>query len=226
MPFIFMLTSDYGGEIIYRVYVFSLPWCALIVAGLWDGVVRRPRRYPRHCRQNINRRLQRRRRLTVGLTSVALSLFTLAAFQGTEGQVAFDYVSVDSAAAADYFYDNARPGSALVLATPFFPTRLDASYRLFNQNMATDPAVIDEQRFRHRQLGSSDVPAITEYVDSFVGAGHYLAISQTMAVQAGYFGYLPAGSLDALTDALRRAPEWRVFYENDEVVIFLRKAEG
>jgi hypothetical protein len=41
-----------------------------------------------------------------------------------------------------------------------------------------------------------------------------------MAIEAGYFGRLPAGSLTALTESLRQSAEWKVFYDNGVVVIF------
>ena len=221
-PFVFLIGGNYGGELIYRVYVFSLPLCGLLIADHWAAAVDRRRSRGRH------RRNSRRPRpwLTRGLTTAVLSLGALTALQGTEGQLAYDGVSADSVAAAQYFYDNARPGSALVLASPDLPTRLTAGYRLFNVGSATDPALTDEERFRHRMLDAAETPAITGYVDSFHGSGHYLAISRAMAAQVGYFGYLPAGSLDALADALRVAPGWRVFYQNDEVVLFERTGDG
>jgi hypothetical protein len=75
-------------------------------------------------------------------------------------------------------------------------------------------------------LDGAELPGVTGYVDSFHGSGHYLVVSRAMAVQSGYFGYLPAGSLSALTEGLRRAVGWRVFYQNDEVVIFERTGGG
>lgn len=204
-PFAFMLVGNYGGELIYRVYSFALPWCALMIAAF------------------VHRFADRWRALVRALAGgVALSVLTLAALQATNGQFAFDYVSAKSAAAAQYFYDNARPGSILVLGTPIFPGRLTANYWFFNQNLATEPSLLDVPEFR--RLGASDQAAVAEYVSSFAGSGAYLAISRSMSVQADYFGYLPTGSLDALSAALRSSDDWQVFYENDEVVIFEMKA--
>lgn len=204
-PFVFLLIGNYGGELIYRVYVFSLVWCALLIASQWD-------------------RLSNSWRGAVAATisAVVLALLSFAASQGTQGQVAFDNVSTRAVETAQYFYDNARPGSILVLGTPIFPSRLTANYRSFNQNLQIDPTLLDETSFRHARLDQAYLAAVTRYVDSFKGSGHYLAISRAMAVQADYFGYLPAGSLDALSEALRASKQWRIFSENEEVVIFER----
>ena len=161
-----------------------------------------------------------RKAIAVGVTGIGMSAFAMAALQGTQGQIAIDHVSPEDVSAARYFYNEAPPGSNLVLATSFFPTRLEGDYRRFNPNLRQEPALTDEERFRERVLDEDAVPEVTDYVRSFTGPRHYLAISDTMEDAAGYFGQLPSGSLDVLTDALRESPQWRVFYENDEVVIF------
>ena len=33
-PFVVILVQAYGGEAIYRVFLFSAPWCALLIAGM------------------------------------------------------------------------------------------------------------------------------------------------------------------------------------------------
>jgi len=33
-PFLILVVQSYGGEAIYRVFLFSAPWCALLVAGM------------------------------------------------------------------------------------------------------------------------------------------------------------------------------------------------
>ena len=34
-PFVIVFVQNYGGEAIYRVFLFSAPWCALLIAGPW-----------------------------------------------------------------------------------------------------------------------------------------------------------------------------------------------
>ena len=65
-PFLIVLVQSYGGEAIYRVYMFSAPWCALLIAGAvaelrpWHCGRSRPllpasRRWPRACRGSTGR---------------------------------------------------------------------------------------------------------------------------------------------------------------------------
>jgi hypothetical protein len=218
-PFIYLFAGNYGGELVYRIYVFSLPWCAFMIATVWitgiEDVHRPSRRRHRAPHPRLSRYV-----VTESVAGAALTVLALAALQGTEGQFAFDHVSPESVVAADYFYDHARPGSTLVLATPNFPGRLDARYRLFNRGLTTEPALTDDPQFEHKRLDHTMISAVTSYVSAFPGREHFLAVSRDMAVEAGYFGHLPAGSLTALREALRGSPRWSVFYENPEVVIF------
>jgi hypothetical protein len=218
-PFVFLLGGNYGGELIYRVYLFSLPWCALILAQLATVKLDRLKYGTRHRRRVLPPSLGRHV-LPAGIGGAALTVLMLAALQGTEGQFAFDHVSQDSVMAAEFFYDEAPPSSALVLATSNFPSRISARYGLFNQGMSAEPALTDRPGFQHRRLDDTQLPAVTAFVRSIPGTGHYLAVSDAMAVEAGYFGRFPDGSLTALTDSLRRSPDWSVFYENPGVVIF------
>jgi hypothetical protein len=218
-PFVFLVGGNYGGELIYRVYVFSLPWCALILAQTASAKVDRLKHPRRHRRRALPPALGRHV-LPAGIGGAALAVLLLAALQGTEGQFAFDHVSQESVSAAEFFYDEAPPGSALVLGTSDFPGRISARYRLFNQGLPAEPTLTDQPLFQHRRLDDSQLPAVTDFVRSIPGTGHYLAVSDAMAVEAGYFGRFPDGSLTALTGALRRSADWSVFYENPQVVIF------
>ena len=223
-PFFFGLAGNYGGELVYRIYAFSLPWCGMLVALLmWTGARARKGTTTAHAPQ---RSVSTGRRRAAGLvavgvvTAVLLDAFTLGSLQATDGQLVFGRISRADVRAAEYFYEHAPSGSVLVQATPAFPTRIDAHYRTVNLGRSVDPSLTDEPSLRHLRLDNSRLPAVTEYVDSFEGSARFLVISDNMTAQAEYFGYLPNGSLGALESTLRGSSEWQVFYENSEVVIF------
>lgn len=206
-PFAILLVANYGGEAIYRVYMFSLPWCSLIIAGRWlvgpnSGLTR-----------------------IVGST-IVLTIAALAALQGLQGQFVLDRIPPKEIAAGKYLYAHARPGSTIVLAAQNFPTRFTANYGLFNEGRSSDPTLLDEAKFRHIRFGPSFVPAVTQYCLSFRGSDVYLVISQQMVTYSNYFGYLPHGSLEQLTAALHTSSQWQIFLENGEVVIFKYRPGG
>ncbi|MBV9161905.1 MAG: hypothetical protein JO281_10220 [Pseudonocardiales bacterium] len=206
-PFAIILAGNYGGEAIYRIYMFSLPWCALIIAVRWLALA------------------DGSRARIVGST-IVLTVATLLALQGLQGQFAVDRVPPNEVAAAEYLYAHARPGATIVLAAQNFPARFTANYGSFNAGQSGDPALLDEDKFRHVRFGPSSVPVVTQYALSFHGSDVYFVISQQMVVYSNYFGYLPHGSLEELKAALRASPRWRTFLDNGEVVIFKYRPTG
>jgi hypothetical protein len=200
-PFALMLVTSYGGEIVYRVYLFALPTCALLAAVLWLGLARRPRR------------------ATLVSTAV-LAALCLASLQAVHGQFALDRVPTSAVAAAEDFYARAEPGSAVLLAAPDFPARLTADYGVFNVGEGREPALVDEPDFQDVRFGPESVPAVTAWARSFAGAQHYLVVSEPMIRQVHYFGTLPDGSLEGLVAALRTSPEWTVFADDGETTVF------
>jgi hypothetical protein len=206
-PFVLLAAQSYGGEAIYRVFLFSVPWCAYLIA---DLVVRA--KLPTG---------QIRQALVWAVAVLALAGGALATVQGRHGQLMVDEQTTSELAAARYLYGNATPGATIALATPDFPSRLAGNYDQFNRSVPVgEPDLVKGAELRDAQLDRRYVPGIEDYLRSFHGTTSYLVVSDGMRAQAEYFGYLPDGSLDALEEALAAAPGWSVFYRNDEVAIY------
>jgi hypothetical protein len=202
VPFVLIVVQSYGGEAIYRVFLFSAPWCAfllgsLAVQGHWSS----------------------RWRIAGGTVIVSLMLF--ATIQGRHGQLAVDRQTANEVAASQYLYTHAQTGSTIILATPNFPSRVTASYGDYNHSVAVgEPDLVKGAKLRFVNLNEQYVPAIEAYASTFEGTGTYLVLSDGMRRYAHYFGYLPDGSLDTLERTLDNAPQWMVFYRNPDVVIY------
>jgi hypothetical protein len=196
-----LFLMSYGGEAIYRVFAFSLPWCTFVLAAAWMRLVRRDV-------------------VSAVVTGVLLTLFTLAAQQGLQGQFSVNAVPAEEWAAARVLETEMPPGATLVLAARNFPTRSTANYTQFNVGRPTDPALLDERRFRGVAFGSQNLDKVTDYVRSLGGTRQYLVVSRQMSVYADYFGYLPPGSLTGLRAALRRSPDWRVVRDDPQVGVY------
>lgn len=205
-PVALLLAQDYGGEAIYRVYLFSLPWAAflaaaaVIPAGRWAG---------RHV-------------AGAGvLLAGALALFVPASFGVAEVYM----VPGGEVEASQYLYAHAPPGSIVVQATPNFPSQVGAGYdHVVMPGGSAGPILTDSARFRHRTLGASDIPAI-ESVGLRYGVQHpsgnvYLVLSGQQQRYAETYGVLPHGSLDNLDHAVAASRDWRVVYQNQDAVIY------
>jgi hypothetical protein len=201
LPFALVLAPDSSGEALYRVYLFSAPWCAFLIADMACQL-----RWPRAVRAA----------LAVLMTTAML----LATIQGRHGQLLVDRQLPTEVIASRYLYAHGRPGAAIILAAPNFPARVAGPYDRFNVGLAHDPDLVTGAGLTDVMLGEAYRPLIERYVRSFPGPTRYLVISDGMRRYAAYFGALPDGSLDRLDDTLRVAPQWTVFYRNADVVIY------
>jgi hypothetical protein len=204
-PFAFLGGQSYGGEAIYRVYLFSLPWFALMAA---SGIVGK--------------------RLTFSATSVFVqtltvltltSLFLIAYF----GLEQVNTVRPSEVTAMNAFYEKAPAGSLLVAGGQGMPMRSSAAYAADAKagNTDTPPSLSSDPRFNNHVLGKADIPALDEYVDSFNRPG-FLVISTSTIVYAHAYGQLPDGSLESLERAVATDPGWKIWYTSTDARIYER----
>ncbi len=111
-PFCTLLVQDYGGEAIYRVFLFSAPWCALLIAGLIMEL----------------RNVAWRRVAATVACAAALG----AGLQGLYGPVSVDAFTPAELAASLWLYHNAPPGSLLVLPADSFPALEVGDYSAYD----------------------------------------------------------------------------------------------
>jgi hypothetical protein len=205
LPFGLVLAQDDDGEAIYRVYLFSAPWCAFLIADMACQL-----RWPRSVR--------------APLAVLMMTAMLFATVQGRHGQLLVDRQLPSEVAAARDLYTHGRPGAAIILAAPNFPARLSGDYDRFNTGLARDPDLVTGAGLTDVMLSDAYLPLIERYVRSFPGSTHYLVISDGMRRYATYFDALPDGCLDRLDETLRVSPQWTVFYRNPDVVIYELRA--
>ena len=205
-PAFIALAETYGGEAIYRVYLFSLPWFAILAAFAlrpggddWSWVRTVPR-------------------LLLPLALV-LALFVPAYF----GMAATNEVRPGEVAASQYFYDHAPPRSLLMIASPQFPVRLAGNYEQFRLTIGeADPSLLTvKPSLRHKMLGDRHVPVIAQAMRDYAGGEPaFLAVSRNAKVTSQVLDMLPRGSLDELERALSRSRRFHVWYRNADTTIF------
>jgi hypothetical protein len=205
-PVLLAFGQNYGGEAIFRVYLFSLPWLAALAASalapasgrgyrLWVG------------------------RTVVVATLMCIVLFFMSAFYGS---VELYRVRSGAVAASQYFYDHAAPGSGLGLVAPNFPSRLGANYDQFRGG-STPPPLTNLATFQSHLLGPADVESISQLYQDHIAAssgGLYLCLSADQETYAEVLGLMPEGSVASLDRALATSPRWQVTYRNRDAVIY------
>jgi hypothetical protein len=205
-PAFIALAETYGGEAIYRVYLFSLPWFALLTA-----FALRPGR-------DDWSSVRTAARLLLPLV-LLLGLFLPASF----GMAATNEVRPGEVAASQYFYDHAPPRSLLMIASPQFPVRLAGNYDQFALTIGeADPSLLTvKPSLRRKMLGDRHVPVVAQAMRDYAGGEPaFLAVSRNGKVNSQILEALPRGSLDQLERALSRSRRFRIWYRNADTTIF------
>ncbi|MGD9526214.1 MAG: hypothetical protein AB7L91_18375 [Dehalococcoidia bacterium] len=208
-PMVFLAVANYGGEAVYRVFIFSLPWCAFVLGLEMIRLVDRWSDTAVH------------RRVTGTALASVLGVAALAAQQGLQGQFALNRVPPSDVAVLRQVETTAAPGSSMALLIANAPTRSTSAYSAINPGRTVDPVLLDEEEFLGMTFTEAgDFDRVTDYVRSLGGPDQYLVVSGQMAASAEYFGLLPPGALDRLREQLRSSPSWRVVVDAPSIGVY------
>jgi hypothetical protein len=200
-PFGVLLVQSYGGEAIFRVYLFSAPWCAYLIASL---MVRR-------------RWLPRFALVPAGAAAVVLAVF--CTIQAGQGQAMANVFTRDDVAAAEYVYGHAEAGSAIVLADINFPVGFAPV-----QRSVYEFSLIGQNDFlRPYELTDAGASALDSRFDD--ERATYLVFSPSMVGYLGYFGYMSADTLTTLRALISKSPRWQLVFHTGDAFVY-RRAPG
>jgi hypothetical protein len=190
-PFAIIFMQAYGGEAIYRVFLFSAPWCALLIASLLVEL-----------RSTLWQRLA-----VVSACSIALA----AGLQGLYGPVAVNSFAPTELAASLWLYGHAAPGSMLALADDNFPKLETANYHsYFLRIIPAGPQV--------RETSLDESNRVQTWIDSFGYRNVYVVFSSSMAADATYFDTPP--DYAQLASVAQSMPGWSIAYRNADTIIY------
>jgi hypothetical protein len=192
-PCVIVVVQSYGGEAIYRVLMFSAPWCAMLIA---DALVEL-------------RSIAWRRLLVAGACIATLT----AGVEGLYGPVrSFAFVPQELTASL-WLYSHAPRGSLLVLPADNFPMLEAPDYASFDETaMPSDPTN------GAAWLKEDDLTAVDQWLASFQSNNDYVVFSNSMTNYRTYFG-VPVGYSQLLSD-VAHAPGWSVVYRNADTTIY------
>jgi hypothetical protein len=191
-PFLILGGQSYGGEAIYRVFLFSAPWCALLIAGVL-------------CQM----RLPRRWLLVTAVTLAAL----FAGLQGLYGAVSVNAFTAAEVTASRWLYGHITHGSLIVLPQGNFPTLETADYNDFEiQIMPADPQV------GQSWMNEANLAQVKRWI---AGLGHqaaYIVVSRSMTASTDYYGE-PKGYAE-LVKNIPAGLRGSVVYRNEDATIY------
>jgi hypothetical protein len=195
-PFVLVPLQPYGGEILLRVFLFSLPFTAFLAAAAL-------RRAPPA--------------LTVALTLALLGGFLLTRY----GNERMDWFSRGEVQAVDRLDALAPRGSTLVAWSSSLPwqARDYAAHRYRTVVGADDwPRIA-----RQRPGGRPQLRLIAGLLGAQRG-GAYLIITRSQKAEVDLTGLGPHGSLERVDAALRRSPAFRLLYANRDGSVYALRA--
>jgi hypothetical protein len=193
-PFLIIFGQDYGGEAIYRVYMFSSAWCSILLAN-----------------SLIQIRATAWRRALVSCTCVVTVLLGM---QGNYSALSVDGFTPQDLSASLWLYSHAPRGSLFVLAADDFPTLEAPDYKDFDSLIIPDFPLEPGMAW----LTDADLPAVEKWIASFHNNNTYVIFTRRENAYAVYYDN-PSGMVKLEKD-VAHAPGWTVVYHNSDATIY------
>ncbi|MBV9715131.1 MAG: hypothetical protein JOZ64_07140 [Solirubrobacterales bacterium] len=191
-PFLILGAQSYGGEAIYRVFLFSAPWCALIIAGALCEL-RAPSRW--------------------FLTGAVALTALFAGLQGLYGAVSVNAFTAAEVTASGWLYNHVPRGSLIVLPQENFPMLESADYNDYDfEIMPADPQI--DQSW----MNESNLSQVKSWMGAFGHQTAYLVVSRSMAASTDYYG-APKGYTE-LVSSIPTGLGGSVVYRNHDATIY------
>ena len=210
-PALILVAQGYGGEALFRVFLYSIPGCLLILA---PGLTRL-------LRGEVARA---RRAAQVGVTAI-LSVSALTSMQAYYGGWFANLVTPESVQLTTQVLKEEDPSTLTIGVAPGAPGRLVAEYVDFVQadqlfDSGIDMWLTSWPGWETEQF--ADPRRVTRLTDSLVWERRpaLVVITQQMRDYSRYYGTLPDGALDRFEGILEDDPRWELVHESDETLVY------
>ena len=210
-PALILLAQGYGGEALFRVFLYSIPGCMLIVAPVLTRILRGG--------------VDRGRRAAQAAATALVTLVALASIQTSYGGWFANLVTPESVRLTTEVLSEEDPSTLTIGVAPGAPGRLVAEYvqfvranELFDSGidmwLTSWPGWEDEE--------FADPRRVTRLTDSLVWEQRpaLVIITEQMRAYSTYYGTLPDGALERFQGFLEEDPRWVLDYESGETLVY------
>lgn len=207
-PFPVLVAQSYGGEVLLRIYFFSLPLMVFFAAALF---------YPEEpvSWQAVSEaKTESKYRRTRGkvLAIIAASMFLLGGFLFTRyGNENMDYMTRDEVAGVHALYSIARPGSIFIEGWDGTPWQFQDYEKYNTYSLIDHPEVVM----------NSDVSALVQFIQHTRHTNAYLIFTRSQKATVQGTSNMPPGTLDKLEVAMLASGKFKLEYRNTDAQIFL-----
>jgi hypothetical protein len=206
-PFPLMSLQPYGGEMLLRVFLFSLPFMTFFAALAFIPTLRESRSPV----------------VMIGLAAISL-VFVFSLLVNRYGNERMEYFTSQEARAAERLYEIAKPGSWFVAATRNFPRNFQ-DYEKFEFEW-----LIERPDWKRLDPNNPDTAAIVKTLErSMARRGQqdsYIIVTRSQKAEVSLMGGAPAGSLDRFERGLIASPRFKLVYTNRDARIFAFMGNG
>lgn len=202
-PAVMLGGNSYGGEMLFRVYYFGLPFMAFFAASLL---------YP----SPVVGATWRPAAVAVVLSGVLL----FGLFFAYYGKDRMYYFTKNEVAAAQYLYTATPAGSLLIDANWDYP-RTFRNYERYNY--LTLLYLSKQQQARLRR---DPVDVIARLMSDRRYPAAYFIVTRSEKAEVNMTAEMPPGSLDTIERALRRSPRFKAVVANPDATVFTLKTAG
>jgi len=200
VPIVVLFLNSYGGEALFRVYFFSVPYLSFLAA---SAIIT----------SNSSKSFRGwMRPVAIGGVSLILLTTFLFAYYGKEKQYSFTQAEVE---AAEYLYSHAVPNTLLVEGSRNYPSMF-MNYEYFTY-VAID---VEPPESQTKLLANPESVLLSWLSDSSRYDASYLFITRSQKIYTDDIGTLPLGSLDKIQAALEKSDQFEIVFSNQDSVIF------
>jgi hypothetical protein len=188
--------GSYGGEAIFRVYLFALPFAAFLAAGFFFT--------------ERGSRVGWRTPLAIVLVSgVLIGGFTFAYY----GKETWSYFTPSEVKAADLVYSQAPAGSLLVDGTLSYPVQFENAERFTYVTLGTEPPQSINQVLRDPAGVLHGWLSDTRYKQG------YLLITRSQIAEVDATGGMPRGSLQRIERLILASHQFKVLFHDADALL-------
>jgi hypothetical protein len=197
-PFLMLAGNSYGGEMLFRVYLFAIPYFCFFAAALIYPTPKSGR--------NLGTLL-----ISILLSGMLLVGFLFAYF-GKERQF---YFTQNEVAASEFLYAYAPEGSLLIEGSKNYPGQF-SNYERF-----TYVPISRERPEEQLKILADPESTFVRWMSDDRYTDAFIIITRSQKAETEMVGSMPVGALDQIEKALFESDQFRILYENIDAKIFV-----
>lgn len=204
-PFVVIAGQSYGGEAIYRVYLFSLPFAALLAA--------------RFLMTHVDRAFLWRFAKPFVVLSVCLTMMMPAYF----GLESINEIPSGEVEASRHFYETAPHGSLLLTVVASFPMRSKGSYDQYQLPSGGDiaPSLSTYPDFEEQSDTTPKLFALLEgTMNATPGIEKYVVLSTGQQRATDLLAIGSPTMIPDLEAVVSTSPDWKLAYSNEDARLY------